>query len=56
MKCLDIAAVSRLSAELCRAASQGAASAVVDLMGTVCALSVAMPLILSVVNTIGGLF
>ncbi|MBR4548656.1 MAG: hypothetical protein IKO83_01900 [Oscillospiraceae bacterium] len=55
LKCLAIAALTRVSSELCRDASQGAASSAVELMGTLCALSVAMPLIMSVVQTIGGL-
>lgn len=55
LKCLAVAIISRLSAELCRDASQGAASSAVELMGTVCALSIALPLILSVVKVIGGL-
>ena len=54
-KCLAIAAVTRISSELCRDASQGAAASAMELTGTVCALCVAMPLILSVAKTIGGL-
>ena len=56
LKCLAIAVTTRLSAELCRDASQGAASTAIELTGSICALSVAMPLILSTVKTIGGLF
>ena len=55
LKCLAIAIITRLSAELCRDASQGAASSAIELMGTVCALCVAMPLVMSIVKTIGGL-
>ncbi len=55
LKCLAIAAITKISAELCRDASQSAASSAVELMGTVCALGIAAPLIMSVVKTIGGL-
>ena len=55
LKCLAIAITTRVASELCRDASQGAASSALEFMGTVCALSVAMPLILSLVRTIGAL-
>ena len=55
LKCLAIAVITRLSAELCRDASQSAASSAVELMGSVCALGVSIPRIMSVVKTIGGL-
>ena len=55
LKCLAVAAITRLCSELCRDASQGAASSAIELMGTICALSVSLPLIMSVVKTIGGL-
>ena len=55
LKCLGIAILTRITAELCRDASNAAASSAVELMGTVCALCVALPLILSIVKTIGGL-
>lgn len=54
-KCLAIAVITRISSELCRDASQGAASSAMEFTGTICALCVAMPLILSVAKTIGGL-
>ena len=54
-KCLGIAVISRVGAELCRDANQAAAASSLELMGTVCALGVAMPLILSLVKTLGGL-
>lgn len=55
LKCLAISIVTKLSAEICRDASQNAAAAAVELMGSVCSLSVVMPLLLSVLQTIGGL-
>ena len=54
-KCLAIAAVTRVTSELWRDASQGAASSAMELTGTLCAMCVAMPLILSLARTIGGL-
>lgn len=55
LKCLTIAFITQVSSALCRDASQGAASSAVELIGTVCALCVAMPLIQSILKTIGGL-
>ena len=55
LKCVAIAIVTRVTAELCRDSSQGASAAAVELAGTVCAMSVALPLILSMLNMIGGM-
>ncbi len=55
LKCVAIAAVTKLTSELCRDSSQGASAAAVELAGTVCAMSVAMPLIVSVLRMIGGM-
>ena len=55
LKCLAIAVITQITSELCRDASHGAASSAAEFTGTVCALCAAMPLILSVMRTIGGL-
>lgn len=55
LKCLGIASVSRFGADLCRDASQGAVAAAVETVGSVCALAVAAPVMLSLLTTIGGL-
>lgn len=55
LKCVGVAVTTRMASDLCRDASQSAASSALELLGTICALGVAMPLILSVVKTIGGL-
>lgn len=55
LKCLAIAVITKITAELCRDASQNTASAAIELIGTVCALSVAMPLIVSMIKSVGGL-
>lgn len=55
LKCLAIAIITKITSELCRDASQNTASAAIELLGTVCALSVAMPLIVSMLKTVGGL-
>lgn len=55
LKCVAIAAVTKLTSELCRDSTQGASAAAVELAGTVCAMSVAMPLIVSVLRMIGGM-
>ena len=55
LKYVAIAIVTRVTAELCRDSSQGASAAAVELAGTICAMSVALPLILSMLNMIGGM-
>ena len=55
MKCLAIAIVTKIAAELCRDSAQNAAAAAVELAGTVCAVSTVMPLLMSVLKMIGGL-
>ncbi len=55
LKCLAISIVTRLTAELCRDASQQAAAAAVDLAGTACSVAVVLPLLMSVLKKIGGL-
>ena len=55
LKCLGIAAVSRLSADLCRDASLSAVAAAVETMGSICAAAVAAPMILALMTTIGGI-
>ncbi len=55
LKCVAIAIITKISSELCREASQGAAAAAVELAGAVCALSVAMPLVMSMLKLIGGM-
>lgn len=55
MKCLAIAIVTRIAAELCKDSAQNAASAAVELAGTVCAVTTVMPLLMSVLKMIGGL-
>ena len=55
MKCAAIAIVTKLAAELCRDSAQSAAAASVELAGSICALSVAMPLVISMLKTIGAM-
>lgn len=55
LKCVAIAIVTKVSSELCRDSAQAAAAAAVELAGTVCALSVAMPLLMSMLKMIGGM-
>lgn len=52
VKCLAIAIVTRFSSDLCRDASQAALAAGVDFAGGVCALGVALPLIVSVLKNL----
>lgn len=55
LKCLAISLVSRFSSESCRDASQNAAASAVEFAGAVCSLGVVMPLLMSVLKTVGGL-
>ncbi len=55
MKCAAIAIVTKLASELCRDSSQSAVAAAVELAGSICALSVAMPLVISMLKTIGAM-
>ena len=50
-----VAIITKLTAELCRDASQGACAAAVELAGTVCAMCLAMPLIMSMLKMMGGM-
>ena len=55
LKCLGIAILSRIGTELCRDASQGALASAVEMAGGLCAAAVAMPVIISLLNLIGGM-
>ena len=55
IKCVGIALVTELGAQICKDASQGAAAAFVELCGTLCALFVALPLVSSLVSVVEGL-
>lgn len=52
-KCCACGIVSKLTADLCREASQTAAASAVELVGLFCALGAAMPLLTSMLTTIG---
>lgn len=54
LKCLAISIVSRFSSESCRDASQNAAASAVEFAGAVCSLGVVMPLLISILKTVGG--
>ena len=55
LKCTAVAIRTQLTAELCRDASQGACAAAVELAGTVCAMCLAMPLIMNMLKMMGGM-
>ena len=55
LKCLGIAFISKFGAELCRDASQTALASAVETVGNLCAAALAMPVILSLMTTIGGM-
>ena len=53
MKCCAAALLARLTADLCREASQAAAASAMELLGLLCAISSAMPLLRSMLEAIG---
>lgn len=53
MKCLAISIVTKVSTELCKDANQAALSSAVELAGTICALSLVLPLVLNMLSLIG---
>lgn len=55
VKCLAISVVTRFSAESCRDSSQHAAAAAVEFAGSACSIASVLPLLMSVLKTIGGL-
>ncbi len=55
MKCLGIAFISKFAADTCRDASLGAAASALELCGTLCSASVAIPVIISMLKMIGTL-
>lgn len=52
-KCVGIGIVTRLAADICKDAGQGAVSSAVELCGTVCALAAALPLVRTLLQMIG---
>ena len=53
LKCMGIGLISKFAADICRDASQNAAASSIELAGTLCAASVAMPMIISTLKMIG---
>ena len=54
-KCFAVGLLTKISAELCAEASNRAAGTAVELAGTLCALGLVMPLLISVLKMIGGM-
>ena len=55
IKCVAAAIVTRLTADLCKDSSQSAAAAAVELAGSLCALGIIMPLLMTMLRMVGGL-
>ena len=55
MKCLAISLITKTASELCKDASQAAAASAVELSGTLCAMGVATPMMLSMLKMIASL-
>ena len=55
LKCLAVGIVTKIAVGLCQDAAQHSAAAAVEFAGNVCALSVALPLILSMLRMVGSL-
>lgn len=52
MKCVAIGVVTRLAVDMCKDAGQGAVASAVELCGTACALTAAMPLVRTLLQMI----
>ena len=55
LKCVGVGIVTRLAADLCKDAGQGAIASAVELCGAACAMVTAMPLIRSLLQMISEL-
>ena len=55
IKCFAVGLITKISAELCTEASNRAAAAAVELTGAICAMSLVMPLLMSMLKMIGGM-
>ena len=53
LKCLGISLITKFSSDICRDSSQSAAAASLEFSGTLCALSVAAPVIITMIKMIG---
>lgn len=54
LKCVGIAIVTRIAADICKDAGQSSVSSSVELVGTAAALYVSMPLMKTLLQMIGG--
>ena len=55
LKCVAVAIITKMTSDLCKDSSQAAAASSVELAGTVCALCIIMPLLMSMLTAIGGM-
>ena len=55
LKCVAVAIITKMTSDLCKDSSQAAAASAVELAGTVCALCIIMPLLMSMLTAIGGM-
>lgn len=53
LKCVAAGIVTRLTADLCKDASQNAAASAVELAGTFCAFGIIMPLLITMLKMVG---
>ena len=55
LKCVAVAIITKMTSDLCKDSSQAAAASAVELAGTVCALCIIMPLLMSMLTALGGM-
>lgn len=53
LKCVAIGVVTRLAVDMCKDAGQGTVASAVELCGTACALTAALPLVRTLLQMIG---
>ena len=55
LKCVAVGIVARLSADLCKDAGQSGLASAVELCGAAAALCISLPLVNTLLQTLGGL-
>lgn len=55
LKCMGISLVSKMSADICRDASQSALASALELSGCFCAAALAMPVVINTLKMIGSM-
>ena len=55
LKCLGISLVTKIGSDICKDSGQTAVASSLEFSGTLCALTIAVPLLTNVLNVVGGI-